>query len=96
MTTTTVFVNDVGTIIRLDTGVDISNATETVIVMRKPDKTTVELSASIYDTTTLQYITVDGDINAAGTYKVQAKVVTPDWSGRGSIATFNVLSGLSD
>ena len=52
------FMGDVGTIILLNTGEDLSTATSTKIRMRKPSGSVIELTAVVYNTTYLKYITV--------------------------------------
>lgn len=90
-----IYAGDIGTEIILDTGSDISTAASTTIVVKKPDGTVVEWAADIYQTNCLRYVTMAGDLNEVGIYKLQAKVSLPNWSGLGKVATFQVYPGLA-
>lgn len=83
-----VYVGDVGTEIILDCMTDISGATTTEIVAQKPNGSRVTWPAQIVESTKLKYVTIQGDLSHPGLWKLQARVVLPDWSGRGE--TFEV------
>lgn len=85
------YVGETGTEILVDTGVDITTATNTKIKCKKPDGTTVEWGASVKDTTKLSYLTQEGDFNQAGTYRVQASLSLGGWTGLGETASFKIL-----
>lgn len=78
-----VYVGDAGTIITLDCGTDISSATARSIEVKKPDGSTTSWAASASGTTALQFTTVAGTFDQAGTWKLQAKVTigTGVWRG---------------
>ena len=87
----TVYIDDIGTEVVLDTGVDITSATTHVIAVKKPGATsTLEWPAEIFETTKLKYIVQGGDIDVAGDYLLMAKVVLPGWSGHGSAVAMTV------
>lgn len=88
----TVFVGDVGTIIELDVGTDVTAATRMEIRATKPDGTKVAWTASLAsgETTVIAYVTQDGDLDQAGAWKLQAYVELPGWKGRGEIAVLDV------
>ena len=84
------YIGEIGTEILVDTGVDISSATDTKIQCKKPDGTIVEWSATITDTTKLTYTTLADDFNQSGKYIIQASLVISGWTGRGETAIFDV------
>lgn len=60
-----------------DVVVDISSATTTEFLIRRPDGILLTVNADFYTDGTdgvLTYTTVDGDTDIAGTYKFQAKI----------------------
>lgn len=78
-----IYVGDVGTEIILDCGADISNATVREIVARKPNGQVVTWAATASGTNAIKRTVQAGDIDVAGRWMLQAKVVTPTWSGLG-------------
>ena len=82
-------VNDVGTEIRLnvtDGGVpmDLTGATELTIRLRKPSNATVDKPAFLVGSATdgvINCYTAAGDLDEAGIYFVQARIVLAAWSG---------------
>ena len=99
---TDITVGDIGTIIRLTvkengTAVDVSSATTNQLVFKKPNGTTVSKTATFQTDGTdgvVQYTTQSGDIDVAGSWKVQANLVLSSWSGRTQPITFNVARTL--
>lgn len=85
------YAGEVGTLIRLDCGMDISAATSTFIFCDKPDSSRVVWPATVYNLRYLQYAVVMGDLADAGTYRVQAGLTMGDWVGRGETATFDII-----
>ena len=78
--------------------IDVSTATTQEIIFKKPDNTTVT-QTSVFKTDgtdgIIQYTAVTGDINQAGVWKIQGRVVLPtpgDW--RSSIQEFRVYENL--
>jgi len=69
-----IYAGDVGVEIRLDTGQTLAGATSMIIKVLKPDGTEAEWAASQYDSTTIYYVTVDGDLADAGDYVLQSYV----------------------
>lgn len=86
-----VYKGDVGTEIVLDCGSDISNATTMEILVLLPDGNTTTWSATLEGTDSVKYVIQSGDLDMVGMYMLQAKVVTPDWSGRGETFYLRVL-----
>lgn len=85
-----IYVGDVGTIITVDCGEDISTATVNQLAVQKPDGTVVTWEASVYNTNYLRYTVQTDDLDQAGVYKVQSKITLPSWSGLGETDEFTV------
>lgn len=80
-----VFVNDTGTQIRIDIGVQSSDIQSSKIKCRKPDGTIVEwIATPIVNSTEIFYDVVSGDLDQVGRYKLQPFVIlSSGWSGHG-------------
>lgn len=100
-------VNDIGTIFRVtvyDTNesggqdiADISDATSITFTFKNPNGATFTRSANFTTDGTdgkVQYVTVDGDLNIAGTWSIQAFVVTPEGSHNTNVGAFRVFENL--
>jgi hypothetical protein len=91
-----VFVGDVGTIIQLETGVDLSSATTvTIRVKKKGEKHQIsveEWTGTVASTTKVRHVSAAGDFDVAGTYLLQAHVLMPSWEGYGGIVELPVLA----
>jgi hypothetical protein len=85
-----IYVGDIGTIVTVDCGEDISTATVNQLMVQKPDGTIVTWEAAVYNTNYLRYTIMDGDLDQAGVYKVQSKITLPSWSGLGETDEFTV------
>ena len=73
--------------------VDISSATSLVIYIKKPDGTTLTRTGVLNSDVTdakMYYISVSGDLDAAGSYKIQGKVSLSAGTFYTSISTFKV------
>jgi hypothetical protein len=85
------YVGDVGTVITVDCGTSIADATTTKLMIQKPGSTTeVEWTGALYGTNYIRYTTIAADFSVAGTYKLQSYVVTPNGEWRGETTTFRV------
>lgn len=84
------YVGDIGTEIIVDTCVDISTATVTNLLIRKPDGTSHTWVGVIYNTQYIKYVVVADDFDQTGEYRLQAYVEMPSWQGRGDTARFQV------
>jgi hypothetical protein len=76
-----IYEGDVGVQFVLDTGQDLDDSTKRELHVMKPSGAEVVWAASIYDdpitgnpTQCLTYISVNGDLDLAGVYKIQAYV----------------------
>lgn len=83
--------------IKLDTGIDISTATEKKVLYKRPDgtlgewvSTAVQSNPTGPPNTIMVYQLADGDINMAGNWQFQSYVVIGGKAGYGSIVTENV------
>jgi len=85
-----IYVGDIGTIITLDTNETITSATTTDIEVKKGDGTITTWIGELYGADSVKYTIVDGDLSCSGIYKVQAHVITSNWSGLGETAEFIV------
>lgn len=87
-----VFVGDIGTEIILDAGSDISSQTTLKIQYEKPDGTSGEWDASVYQTNYAKYTTQSGDIDMAGVWRFRIYVVLPSWRGYGTVAVVEIYA----
>ncbi len=86
-----VYVGDTGTEILLDTGANLTGNSSLQILVRKPNNTTVLWDAArVGSTSVIKFVTLSNTLNVAGTWKLQAKVTIPGWSGHGETFTFTV------
>lgn len=69
-----VFTTDVGTLIKLNTGWDISAATAYKIVAKLGAAAAVDLTATIVETTKLQHQKAADTLDSAGDWELQAHV----------------------
>lgn len=94
--------NDIGTKLLIkvvDDGqvVDLSVATTLVIFIRKPNGTVLTLPAELEtdgEDGLMYYITVAGDIDEAGSYKIQGRVTLPNGIFYTTVDTFMVHCNL--
>ena len=84
------YVGDTGTVIILDCGSDITASTVRTIEAQRPDLTTVSWPASIVAPNSISFTTLVGSLNAAGKWKLQARVTLPTGEWRGGTASFVV------
>jgi hypothetical protein len=76
---------------------DISDATTTTIIFKKPSGTNLTKTASFVTDGTdglLRYVSVDGDIDEIGTWKIQASVTTPAGTWTSSFESFKVYRNI--
>lgn len=89
-TTDKYYVGDCGTAIIVDTGTDISTATETKLSIKKPDGSSVLWVGIVYNTNYVKYITTEGDFNIPGVYFLQSYVKMPSGCWYGNTVRFVV------
>ena len=71
-----IYMGDIGTLLRVDCGEDISSGASFEIKYRKPDalKTTGSWVGTLSGTDIVQYAIQDGDLDVKGTWRVQAEI----------------------
>lgn len=82
----------------LGAAIDLTDATVTKLIFKRPDGTIVEKVATIVQPPTLgklQYVTLAGDLTPSGTWQCQAYVVKPTLDSRGRAGLFDVLANLA-
>ena len=86
----------IGTVIALDCGMDVTDATLFAIRVFKPGASvSVDWPATILGTTRVAHTVVEGDLDVVGTYVVQAYVEMPGWAGTGETAVITVTAPIS-
>lgn len=87
-----VYKDTVGVLIQIDMGEDISDASTISLLVSKGGGSTDTWTATVSssDNNVLEYTTVDGDLDEAGTYYVQPSLVFSNWEGLGETITFVV------
>jgi hypothetical protein len=86
------FQDDVGTIIEVNVGEDVSLATTLELRIRKPNGAVENWTAakdSLVDTQ-INYTVVAGDFDQAGEYRLNSYIVLPTWTGHGEPARFEI------
>ena len=84
------FVGDIGLVVFLDCGQDVSAATGLLMKVKKPDETTTDWSASLSGTNYIKYTIQAGDLNQSGDFRIQAQFTLGSWVGRGRTAVLTV------
>ena len=97
-----IHVNDVGTLFTLtikdgDSAVNISSATTKKIIIKKPSGTKLTYSTAFVSDGTdgkMKYNAVSGDLDEAGTYKLQSYVIISAGTFYTDITSFKVYRNL--
>jgi len=87
-----IYKNDVGVIIKIDTGIDLSECGSVKMLVRTPTAD-VEWNATLVAgaSSQIEYTTKEGDLSEAGDYLIQSYVIMGDNSvHRGETATLTV------
>jgi hypothetical protein len=84
-----VYVGDIGTLIRIHCGEDVSAGGSASIRVKKPNGSKVTWSATL-STYYMNYTAVSGDLNLPGIYYCQPYVNLGAWTGRGKTVSFRV------
>lgn len=88
-------IEDIGTVIEIDIGEDVSRFTQAIAKVKKPDGTTTEWTLVQGDTNQLlQYTTQEGDLDQAGLWSVQTYVELPGGKWHGKVDRFRVEANL--
>ncbi len=97
-----IHVGDIGTVFETtikdgDSIIDISSASTKSIIFRKPDKTTVTKAGSFTTDGTdgkLRYAIIADDLDAAGKWKIQVKIIMPSGTWYTDTGSFRVHENL--
>lgn len=86
------YVDDIGTNVRVDTGIPLTGATTLLIKVKKPSGATEDWEADQDGTTTrIIHVTEAGDLDEIGSYLLQAYVVNAVGSWRGDVVVYEIL-----
>lgn len=92
------YVGDVGTVIILDVGTDVSAATAMSIKVKKPSGGLVVWDAEVGpvsatgDFTKIMHVVAEGEWDEQGSWTIQAYVEIGDWKGHGDAVKFKLTS----
>jgi hypothetical protein len=86
-----IYVGDIGTVIALDCGVDLTMASSLEILVRKPNDEVVNWVATVLELNSVAYATKVNDLDQEGIWKVQSKVTLPDGTWLGDTTEFEVF-----
>jgi len=98
--------NDIGTVILVtvndcvsgtSTVLDLSTATTLELIFKSPSGTSTTKTASLFTDGTdgkITYLSVDGDFNEIGTWRIQAKIAIGGGIFRSDVGTFKVYENL--
>lgn len=89
-----IYNGDIGTKIVLNAGCDISSAQLLEIVYEKPNGITGVWKASLESSQSASYVTKEGDLDNPGRWKIQLRIIMPNWQGYGEIVEFPVFKAL--
>jgi hypothetical protein len=105
MATNKIYIGDIGTLISVNMGEDISAAEDIVFKVKKPDNAEVEWDAEIGDEDIVlkageilkageyfKYVSKEGDLDQAGVYYINPHLTLGDWIGSGDTVKFTVLN----
>ena len=91
------YIDDVGTKIYIDMGIDLSDFEELKAIVKKPKATggyeTVEWGFEVLpeNTKIMKHTISRGELDAAGAYRIQPWGKKADWEGSGRPVTFYVF-----
>ena len=87
----------IGTFSDCGSAIDISSASSIQMIIRKPDQTRLTKTATFVTDGTdgqVQYVSIAGDFDQAGNYKIQGLVVDGGATYYSSISTFKVYCNI--
>lgn len=85
-----IYTNSIGTEIILDTGVAIGSATVVNIQVQKPDGTTAQWDATVFEATKAKHVIASGELDVPGDYDLQVYVEMAVFKGRSTTVTMPV------
>lgn len=87
-----VYEGDIGTVIELDVGEDISSSSTRRIYYTKPSGTTGFWAATLVGTSRISYTTESGNLDEDGVWSLQAYIVTASGTWRGETVKLRVYA----
>ena len=85
-----IYKGDIGTIVLVDCGSDVSDAITQGLIIKKPDGKIAIWESEVYQNNYLKYVIEEDDFDQSGEYEGNAFVTLPTWSGRGHTFNFTV------
>lgn len=85
-----VYVGDVGTVVVLDCGQNVSAAISRSVDVRRPDGSSTNWPASASGTNAIQVTIGAGELAVAGAWRLQANVEMPTGTWRGATVVLRV------
>ena len=87
-----IYKTDIGTLISLNTGINISSASSVSILVKKPSGGAIVTWVSVIgsDNMSIEHTILTDELNEVGYYKLHAKVVMPSGTWHGETATIQV------
>jgi len=85
-----IYKDDIGTVFIIDLGESLAEAEAPKIYVLKPDGEIAEWAADIFEETKIKHVGVQGDLSAAGLFRMQPYVEKSGWKGRGDTVSFTV------
>lgn len=78
-----IYVGDVGTLISIDCGCDVSDLTAAKVIIRTPAGVEAEYTGTLSGTNFVIYTLLGTEMPAEGEYKIMVEITTSDgvWSG---------------
>ena len=86
------YVGDIGKVVNVYCKSVITEITGIALEIRKPDGTEVSWDASIYGTKYVRSVTQEGDLDQAGTYRLQISFTLGECSGLSETGLFEVYA----
>lgn len=87
----TIYVDDIGTEIVLDTKISLVDATTVAIKVKLPNGNTTQWAGTVVEGTKIKHVLLAADLVVPGTYLLQAYVVTPSWTAHGKTVKMEAL-----
>jgi hypothetical protein len=81
-------------VIVLDTGIDLSLASVTKIIYKKPSGRKGEFTATVFETTKLRYQFTNADLDVSGEWQFQAYVIIGGLNAYGEIVRQSIKKPL--
>lgn len=85
-----IYKDSIGVTIDIDMGEDISDITDTSVLVKKGEGSADTWTFTLSGTQHLQYTTVDGDLDEVGMYYLQPDIDLTSWEGKTKPVTFKV------